>query len=518
MENSKRKEKVLKNVTSQMGASMIQSVLGFVARRVFLMYLGENLLGLNGVMTSIIGMLSLAELGVGEAINYSLYEPLAKRDTQQVAAIMALYRKLYITIAAVIGGLGLILIPFLHLLVETSVPLGTVYFAFALFLVDTCLSYCLAYNRNIITADQKDYIVIRIDMIGQIAMQVLQLGLIIITKNYYVYLIVKVGVTVAQNFYIYSRANKMYPYIRKPSTVKLSKEYTGTLLQNIKALFITRISYFCVSGTDNLLLSSFVSLASVAVYNNYVTIFTLFNKTFNTVFDKARAIIGNFIVMNGDENAYPLFRRIFFINFLITSFTSIGITVVCNEVINVWLGEGHIWSPLLVGLLVFNNYSRCILQTCEAFRGAKGLYCPRPFVKFVALGEGLLNLIASIALIFLLDNRILGVFLGTAISTVVSTVTIPWIVYKFLFRRPLKEFFVIYFKYFAIMGVALLTSGFLFNLLLTASHILNVVIGIAVCTAVTGGIYLAVFWKTDEFQYNWAIFKDLFVHKKRNIN
>ena len=111
MKNSGRKEAVLKNVSSQMGASAIQSILGFVARRVFLIYMGENLLGLNGVMTSIIGMLSLAELGFGEAINYSLYEPLAKGDKEQVASIMALYRKLYLTIAAVIGVLGLVLIP-----------------------------------------------------------------------------------------------------------------------------------------------------------------------------------------------------------------------------------------------------------------------------------------------------------------------------------------------------------------------------------------------------------------------
>ncbi len=517
MENSGRKEKVIKNVTSQMGASLVQSLLGFVTRRAFLMYLGENLLGLNGVMTSIIGMLSLAELGVGEAINYSLYEPLARGDKERVASIMALYRKLYFTIAAVVAGLGLVLIPLLHLLVETTVPITTVYFAFGLYLLDTCLSYCLAYNRNIITADQKDYIVIRTNMICQIIMQVLQVGLILITKNYYVYLITKVAITVLQNAYLYFRANKMYPYIKKRDTEKLPKTYTDKLGHNVKALFITRLSYFCVSGTDNLLLSSFVNLASVAIYNNYVTIFTLFNKTFNTVFDKARAIIGNYIVVNGDKNAYQLFRRIFFMNFLITSYTSIGIMVVSNAVINIWLGEGHSWTPLLVGVLVFNNYSRYILQTCEAFRGAKGLYCPRPFVKYVSLAEGLLNLGASLLLIFLLDNRILGVFLGTAISTVVSTIAVPWIVYKFLFERPLREFYAIYFKYFAVAGIALLLSAFAFELLHTPNHILNAVIGIVVCSVVTGGIYLAVFWKTDEFKYNLGIAKNLLMRIRNKI-
>lgn len=515
MENSGRKEAVLKNVTSQMGASTIQSLLGFVARRVFLMYLGENLLGLNGVMTSIIGMLSLAELGFGEAINYSLYEPLAHGDKEQVASIMALYRKLYIGIAAVIAALGLALIPLLHLFVETSVPITTVYLAFGLYLLDTCLSYCLAYNRNIITADQKDYIVIRISMLFQIITQVLQLALIIITKNYFVYLIAKSIVTVIQNVYIYSRANKMYPYINNRKPAKLPKTYTKTLMHNVKALFVTRVSYFCVSGTDNLLLSSFVSLISVAVYNNYVTIFNLFNKTFNTVFDKARAIIGNYIVVNGDENAYPLFKRIFFVNFLITSFTSTGIFVVCNEVINVWLGTGHTGSLLLVGLLVFNNYSRFILQTCEAFRGARGLYCPRPFVKYISLLEGIINLIVSLLFIFLLEDRIVGVFLGTSVSTLVSTIAVPWIVYKFLFRRPLRQFYAIYFKYLLVWGITMAVSCVVFHLLLTPSHIINVIIGIVVCTAITAAIYLAVFRKTDEFKYSFNIVKGLLARIKK---
>lgn len=517
MDNSGRKEAVLKNVTSQMGASTIQSLLGFVSRRIFLMYLGENLLGLNGVMTSIIGMLSLAELGFGEAINYSLYEPLARGDQEKVASIMALYRKLYFTIAGVIASLGAILIPLLHLFVENTVPTATMYIAFGLFLVDTCLSYCLAYNRNIITADQKDYMVIRIDMVFQIALQVLQLSVIVITRDYYAYLITKVVVTLIQNIYIYSRANKLYPYIRRKKTEKLPKEYTSTLMHNVKALFITRVSYFCVSGTDNLLLSSFTSLVNVAVYNNYVTIFNLFNKTFNTVFEKARAVIGNFIVVNGDENAYPLFRRIFFVNFLVTSFTSTGIFVVCNEVINVWLGSGHNWYMLPVGLLVFNNYSRFILQTCEAFRGAKGLYCPRPFVKWVSLMEGIVNLVVSLLFVFVLENRVVGVFLGTSVSTVVSTITVPWIVYKFLFKRPLKDFFTIYFKYLAIWGFTMAVSCVVFNLVLTTSHILNVVIGIAVCTGITCAVYLPVFWKTDEFKYAVTVVKGLLGRIRKKV-
>ena len=497
-----------------MVSSLVQSLLGFISRKVFLISLGADLLGLNSLMTSILGMLSIAELGVGEAINFSLYEPLAKNDTKQVSSIMRLYKKLYLCIAAVIGALGGILFFFLPKLVDNTVPIDMVYKTFALFLLDSCLSYCLAYKRNIISADQQDYIVINIDTIAQILLSIGQIVLLLLTKNFYIYLIIKIVTTLARNWYIFQLANKKYPYlISSEQPDPLPKEYLANLTYNVKALFVTRVSYFCVSGTDNMLLSSFVSLASVAIYNNYITILSLFNRTVNTVFEKARSIIGNYIILNGKEQSYPLFKRIFFINFILTSYTSIGIFVVTNSVISLWMGPDQIWSLPIVGLLVFNNYSRYILQTCEVFRGAMGLYSPRPIIKYAALFEGILNLAASIALIMILENNILGVFLGTSISTVVSTICVPWINYKFIFNRPLREFFALYCKYLAIGLIALIMSQLVFSLLYTQSHFINIIIGIVVCSIVTGGIYLVTFFRTDEFRYLISIANRLLLKK-----
>lgn len=486
---------------------MVQTALGFAVRKIFVVYLTTELLGLNGLMLSIIGMLSIAELGVGEAINYSLYKPLAAGDKQQVNAIMRLYQKLYIGIAVLIVILGIGVVPFLHFLIDadTTQPMSYIYQVYALFLLDTFLSYCLAYSRNIISADQKDYIVTNADTISQIITTILQIIVLAITQNYILYLVIKTFVTVVRNVVIFKLSHKMYPYLKNKNTKKLSADYKNELMANVKALFVTRLSYFFVSGTDNMLLSSFVSLSSVAIYTNYTTIITLLNKTFNTIFDKAKAGVGNYIVEGTGDKLYGLFKNIFFINFLLTSYTSVGLYVVCNEVITVWLGESFVWPRLTVAFLTFNNYSRYILQTCECFRGAMGLYSPRPFVKYLSLLEGLINLVASLALIFLLDNRVLGVFAGTSISTVVSTVVVPWIVYKFLLHRPMKEFFVIYFKYLVIGVISLVMSSLLCNVLYTANHLLNVVIGIVVCTAVTGGLYVGIFRKTEEFKYFWSL-------------
>lgn len=502
-----RKDKVIKNVSSQMFATLVQSLLGFIIRRTFLDCLGQSLLGLNGLMTSIIGMLSLVELGVGEAINFSLYEPLAKGDHKQVNAIMKLYKKLYISIGGIITALGIVLFPFLHLLVETEVSMSIVYQTYGLFLINNLFSYLFAYNRNIISADQKDYIVINTDTVGQIALNISQLIVLLLTRNYYLHLILQIISTFARNYYISLKAKKLYPYINQKDAQPLTKEYIHNLVNNVKALFITRVAYFCVSGTDNILLSSFVSLSSVAIYNNYVTILNLFNNTFNMIISKARSVIANYMVLNEIENSYMLFKRIFFVNFIITSYTSIGIFVVCNEVICVWLGEGNTWPLLIIGLLVYNNYSRYILQTCEAFRGAAGLYSPRPFVKYVSLLEGIVNLVFSLIFIKILDNPIIGIFLGTSVSTIVSTITVPWIVYHFLFKISLFEFYILYFKYFLVMIITLFISNSIFQMVLVESHLLNVVSGIIVCSMTTLVIYVGLFHQSDEYRYIMNIVK-----------
>ena len=515
MEQGGRKISVIKNVAAQMTAALVQTLLGFVVRKLFIVYLTTELLGLNGLMTSIIGMLSIAELGVGEAINYSLYKPLANGDHEQVNAIMKLYKKLYIAIAAVIVVLGVALLPFLHIFIdpETTQPMSYIYQIYGLFLIDTFLSYCLAYSRNIITADQKDYIVTNTDTISQIATTVLQMFILIFTRNYILYLIVKMVITFARNLILHIVSRRMHPYIKEKKAKKLPGEYIGELKHNVKALFITKISYFIVSGTDNMLLSSFVSLTSVAIYANYITILNLLNKTFNTVFDKAKAGVGNFIALGAEDKLYGLFKNTFFINFLLTSYTTIGLFVVCNEIITAWLGIEFIWPMAIVALLAYNNYSRFILQACECFRGAVGLYSPRPFVKYIALLEGVLNLIFSLAFIFLLENKVFGVFLGTALSTTVSTIVVPWIVYKFLFKRPLKEFYFIYVKYFIITLVTLLICSMIANLLYTPNHLINIFIGIIVCTVITAVIYLLLFGKTEEFKYLLSLALDILKRK-----
>lgn len=507
MEQEGRKKKVVKNIVSQSVFSGIQAVMSFVLRKIFVIYLSKELLGLNGLLTSVIGALSIAELGIGEAINFSLYKPLANDDKEMVKSIMKLYQKLYLIIGFIIVGLGILFLPFLHLVVQESIPMSYVYKIYIIFLLDTFFSYCLAYSRNIISADQRDYIVTYIDSIAQVLITCVQIVILVLTKNYIIYLIVKIVIVVVKNYYLHQKSLKLFPYLKEKNSHPLTKEYLSNLFENVKALFVIKIASFCVVGTDNILLSAFETLASVGIYANYLSLLNIINRAFNTVFDKARASIGNYLETEDMESSYVLFKRLFFVNFILTSCTSIFTFVLINEVITLWLGTDFVWPIGVVAILICNNYSRYILQACEAFRGAAGLYSPKPFVKYLSLMEGIVNLVVSVGFIKIFNMGVYGVFAGTFVSTIVSTIGVPWIVYRFLFKKDLKSFFGLYVKYGLGTLLASAVSYILFITLSGTNHWINLILGGGICVGVTGIIYLILYYRMDECQYFVSLLK-----------
>ena len=151
-----RKRYALKNVIAKASYATIYAVLSFVTRKLFIIYLGDTILGLSSVMSSILSMLSLMELGVGNAIYFSLYKPLAEGDDGQVNAIMRLYKRLYAYIGIAVAVVGLCILPFLKMLVQkeiagSAISMTYVYQVYFIFLTDSVLSYFLAYRRNLFT-------------------------------------------------------------------------------------------------------------------------------------------------------------------------------------------------------------------------------------------------------------------------------------------------------------------------------------------------------------------------------
>ena len=413
-----RKSYVIRNIIAKWFGIFAITILQFISRRIFIGYFSDDLMGLSGLLQSVIAMLSLLELGVGSAIYYSLYEPIASNDNEKITAIMQLYKKIYTTIGMAVLVLGLCITPALSLFVETELSITTVRIAYLILLIDTASSYFMAYRRNIFNADQKEYFCTNIDTATTILATVTQIVLTIATGNYYLYLAGKVFWTIGANALIYFSSSKKYVFLRKKTNYKLSKEYMDQFKKNVKTLCIGNISTYLVFSTDNILISTFVSLESVFIYSNYSMIINTVNKLFHNIFNSAQASVGNYVVSNDKDKVYQLFNNIFFVNFLITCFTSVSLIVMSNSFIEIWLGAKYVWPLYIVVVLVVNNYLRFINQAVALFRNAIGLYSPYSFYKFWGCVEGVVNLIASFLLIKAFKGQeIMGVFLGTTIST-----------------------------------------------------------------------------------------------------
>lgn len=511
---SNRKKMAVMNVFSAIMYYVANSIIGFINRKVFTVYLGSELLGLNGLVVSVISMLSLLELGVASSIGYSLYKPLEEKNYGEVKAIMQLFSRLYRYIGIAVAVIGLVLIPFLLFFVRTTIDQNYVIAVYLIFLLDAVLSYFMAYRRTIIVSAQKDYINKNADTFLYIVTGILQIIIICVWKSYIASLIVKLIFTVLNNLYLYIKAGKMFPYLNdKNLHGEIEKEVKDKIVYNVKALFVIKIASYCVVGTDNILLSAFADLTAVAIYSGYTLIIGIINNLFNRSFGYITANIGNYLIGHNKEEIYQFYNKLNFLNYLITSYTSIALLVLLNEFIGkVWLGEDYVFPMAAVAVLVFNNYLRFCTQAAEAFRSAAGLYSPKPFVKYIALLEGGVNLVVSVALAYFAKMGIYGIFLGTSVSTTISIASIAWINYRFLFEKKVHFFYLKFFWYMLWAIISGCVSVLLFKNLYTRNVLFNIILGLVVSFVIPLGVNYLVFGRSVEWRYFIDMLKGIF-HK-----
>lgn len=510
-----RKYYVIKNIFAKWISIAIITILQLIARKIFIQYYSDDLMGLCSLLQSVISMLSLLELGIGSAIYFNLYDPLAKHDDCKIAAIMQLYKRIYSRIGIAVLVVGLCLLPFINIFITTEVELNTVKITYLILLLDTGLSYFMAYRRNIFSADQKEYIGTDVDTITTIGATITQIILTILVHNYYLYIGSKVVWTIGANIFIYIYAGNQYPYIKPKTNYRLSKEFIRKFKNDVKALCVVNIASYLVFGTDNLLISKYVNLSSVFIYSNYNTIINTINKLFHSIFNSAQASVGNYIVIEGKEKSYELFENMFFVNFLITCYTSVSLITVFNNFMELWLGKEYILPIGIVAILIYNNYSRFILQTPSVFRNAAGIYSPYRFYKYWGLIEGVVNLFASLLLIHVLKGqKILGIFLGTSISTVITSIVGSHALFKYYFGiEKLRKYIYDYFLYlFLTIGYSVI-SLFLCKIFYIENAWINTIIALGIAALIPNIFNVVIFRNSYSMNY----FKKLFLKKLENV-
>ncbi len=508
MINLSRSKNSINNLTVALVGQVLGLIISFIARIIFVKKLGSEFLGLNGLFTNILMILSLAELGIGEAITYSLYKPLAKDNTYKCQMLMQLYKKVYTIIGITILGIGILITPTLTFFINNISRIRHVYLIYILFVINTSISYFFSYKRNLIIADQKRYIATIYRYFFYFLLNILQIVYLIFNADYIGYLRLQILSTFLENIFISKKANELYPYLKFNKKVKLDEKSKKEVIRNTKAMLMHKIGGVVVNSTDNILLSKIISLETVGLYSNYYMVFNALNIILVQFFNSLGASIGNLCAIESKEKQYNIFEKIFFLNFWMYFFTSICLVCLLNPFIKLWLGKKYLFSIEIVVILIINFYITGMRKTVLTFREACGLFYKD---RWKAIIEAIVNLIFSIILAKRLG--IFGVFLGTFISSVtVCNWVEPYVLFKYGFKLKLSKYFKKYFQYslFTVIvgGITyFLCSSIKFNLFF------SFVIKTVTCLVVPNIFFYCFYHKSEEFQY----FCTKFLKKKNNL-
>lgn len=388
---SSRTKNSIRNIIFSFGYQVLVLILGFVNRTVFINVLGVNYLGISGLFSDILSMLSLADLGFGVALTYSMYKPLAENDYKRLAGLTNLYRKVYRIIALAVTIIGLALIPFLKYLVHLSCPIPHLKLYYVLFLANTVASYLVVYKTSILTADQKEYILNKYRSIFSFLQTIFMTLFLWLTHNYTVYLCVQVFFTYAVNFYCSHVAEKQYPFIKRK--VELPFKEVKEIFRNLYSVFLYKISGVMLNATDNTLISVLVNTTMVGYYSNYSMIITNATNLINTLFYSLTASLGNLVVKENAERRYHVFQMMQSISIILSTICICGFTFLIQDFIRIWLGKSFILDyPILIAIII-NFYLSIVLLPVWVYREATGLYKQ---TKYIMIFTALINLALSI--------------------------------------------------------------------------------------------------------------------------
>jgi O-antigen/teichoic acid export membrane protein len=413
-----------------------QIIVPFLMRTAMIYLMGVQYLGLNSLFTSVLQVLNLAELGVGSAMIYSMYRPIAEDDNTTICALMKLYRTYYRLIGLIIAVVGCILTPFIPKLISGDIPQGiNIYILYLLNLGATVLSYWLfAYKNSILQAHQRTDIVSKVTLITNTIQYVLQLFVLWIFKNYYLYVIVMLVTQALTNIVTAIMADKIYPQFKPKG--ELHKEEIHQINQKIRDLFTAKLGGVVVGSADTIVISAFLGLTTLAVYQNYYFIMNSICGFITVIFSAITAGIGNSLVTESSEKNYNDFKKFTFIICFILCICCCCFVGLYQPFMKLWVGKKFMLSFSFVILFCILFYCLELAMVWATVKDAAGLWHSDRFRPLIGACA---NLIMNIVLV-----QVIGLY-GIILSTVFSYIFIsmPWLIhnlFKFLYNESLKVY------------------------------------------------------------------------------
>lgn len=508
-----RTKNSIANIIASLIMSLVVIIAGFFAQKIFIETLGLEYLGVNGLFTNIITMLGIVELGLGAAIVYHLYKPLVKGDNVRIKSLMHFYKKGYRVIALVVMVIGLSLIPFLPAIVGEIKISTNITAVYLLFLLDVVLSYFLAYKRSLLYADQKNYVINLVHLTSVVIMNVVQIAALVMTMNFYLYLMIKIVMRIVENLVINTVVNRRYKFINQGMTQPLDAATKQDIFQKIKALFMHKIGTFIVLGSDNIIIAVFLGVATVGLYSNYYLAVAAIVMIISQIFTGITASVGSLLISSNAQKSYAVYNNIRFANFWLATVAATGMLVVMDSFVVVWLGQNYVLAIGVLAALSINLYLQLFRSVTNSFKDAAGIFHQD---RFVPLIESLVNIVLSI--VFLHYFGLAGVIIGTICSNLVLHLfSYPRYVYTKLFERNYANYYFEFLKFLAITTLIGAATFGLSRMFSVDNDVYQLSINTSIALIVPNVILYAIFRNSDELKYFKQLIIDIITKKRKPV-
>ncbi|WP_374284276.1 lipopolysaccharide biosynthesis protein [Lactococcus sp.] len=488
----------LKNMTSSFVQVILTTLLGFIVRSVFIKSLGIDYQGLNGLFSSILFMLSIAELGIGSAIIFNMYPFIAARDTEAIKSLMNFYRKCYLGVAGIVTAIGLIILPFLHFFSNFHGISENVYLLYLLYLSSTVATYLFSYKRSILFADQKNYLLNMADMITNILMNLVYLVVLLVFHSFVFYLLTTLVSNILENLCLNHFINKRYPYLKDKDAKPIDRSLLKKFQKQIYGMLYHNIGNFVVFGTDSMIITKFLGLKTMGIYSNYLLITNSIGSLLNAIISGLTASVGDLLTEKNPKKSFEVYKNISFMNFWLYSFASIGIYIVMQPFMKLWMGDKLLLPQLVLFFIVLNFYVQGMRKPIQVFQSASGIFYENRHIPVI---EMIVNLVLS--LIFVQFFGLEGILFGTLISTMILyAYSFPKYIYHPVFKEKNSKYVREQARYLLLflftLGISqLISTSATEGLNSWLSFLINLIISLIVPNL----IFFLIFRKTKELKY-----------------
>lgn len=500
-----RRKNAKKNIVFGTIYKAYQIIIPFIMRTLMIYQMGMEYAGLNNLFASIFQILNLAELGIGAALTCSMYEPIAHDNEKEICALLKLYKRCFSAIGWVVFLLGLLCVPFLGHLVNGSIPSNlNMTVLYLMYLGNTVLSYWMfSYKNSLLYAHQRNDIISKVLLLTSIIQSVLQVYVLVFLKNYYLYLTASVLAQILQNLICAVLVGRLYPSYRAEGN--LEESVVGEIKKKVQGLITNKIGGTVLRSADSVVISAFLGLAVLAVYQNYYFILTAVIGIFGIVFESCVAGIGNSIVIESEDKNYKDFKTITYIVGWLICVSCACFVALYQPFMVLWVGENYLMDFSLVVCMVAYFFLYEIDQLVGMYKDAAGIWYSdryRPLVSAFA------NLVMNILFV-----QVIGLY-GVLASTIIALLLIdlPWLlhnVFKTLFVDHTSSDYVLLLIKNALYSITSCVVVYAVCMKFVNGGILGLLVRLFIAVLVSGGLLLVGEWRNEEFRKSKKIILSL---------